>query len=327
MAKNKKESGLDNKKKIFSLKTFIFIVLLFAVVFLYLILKITPFENLGFLKELIGTKMSLIEGVLIVLIIFISASLFISLTKKIIKKYLLNLGRSKENIKLFLIIYEYLLWALIVILTFLIFLKQGSSLITSIGLIGFGLTLALQKPILNFVGWLTIIFGKTYVIGDIISIDEKKGEVYDIRFMYTSLSELNQEGDSTGKSLFVPNEFVFSKIITNYTKGTPFVWDEIAFYLTYKSNWKKALNIIEKRVQEYYDKNIQKEIQKKFVGVFDGYEKIVTRLDAYNKGIIIKVRYLVHFNKANECKKEIIEILLDKLHSKDIYLGKTESVS
>ncbi|MEM4325872.1 MAG: mechanosensitive ion channel [Candidatus Pacearchaeota archaeon] len=316
-----------NKKP--ALKIILILFALFFIITIYLFIKINEiYERDNFLKNGADSKVeNLLKNFLLITIIFVSTSLFITITKKIIKKSLLNLGKTKENIKLILVVYEYLFWIIIIIVTFSIFVKGGSSLLTSLGLVGFGLTLALQKPILNFVGWITIVFGKQYSIGDIISIDEKKGEVYDIKFMYTSLSELNKDGDPTGKAFFIPNEFIFSKIVVNYTKGTPFIWDEIAIYLTYKSNLKKALNIVEREVQRYYDKNILNEVRREFEGVFEGYKRIVTRLDAYDKGVVIKVRYLVYFNKSNEYKKEIIQKLLSKLKSKDIFLGKVESVS
>src|SRR3989344_8991050 len=128
--------------------------------------------------------------------------------------------------------------------------NQVGSLITSLGLIGFGITFALQKPILNFVGWLTIVFNKTYKLGDVVSINNTNGRVYDIKAMYTNVSELDSIGDPTGKSISIPNEFVLTSSVTNFTKGTNYIWDEVAIYLTYQSNWKKAQKKAEKIIKE-----------------------------------------------------------------------------
>ena len=205
--------------------------------------------------------------------------------------------------------------------------KQVGSLITSLGLIGFGITFALQKPILNFVGWLTIVFNKTYKLGDVVSINNTNGRVYDIKAMYTNVSELDSIGDPTGKSISIPNEFVLTSPVTNFTKGTNYVWDEVAIYLTYKSNWKKAQKKAEKIIQDYYDKNIKKELKKTFKEEFNAQNEIVPRISINEKGVILRFRYLVDFNSANETKGAMIKILLDKLKGKDIIFGKIENIT
>jgi small-conductance mechanosensitive channel len=204
--------------------------------------------------------------------------------------------------------------------------KQIGSLITSLGLIGFGATFALQKPILNFVGWINIVFSKNYKIGDIISINNVNGKVHDIKLMYTNLSELNSEGDRTGRSVSIPNEFVLTTPVINYTKGTSFIWDILHIYLTYQSNLKKSLKIIEEVCQDFYDKKIKSDIKKIFKDSFKDYEKIIVRVIPYEKGIRIKIIYLVDFNVSNVLRSEMTKELLNKLKGKDIILGKIEDM-
>jgi len=165
-----KENPRGFSKKII----FLFVFLLIAL--LYVILKI---GDLSFLGEqyanILNPYLNILENGVIVLLVFSLTYLFITSTKKLIKSHLERIGRSKRNVKLFLTVYDYLIWILAIFITFSLIFKQIGSLVTSIGLIGFGLTLALQKPILNFVGWTIIIFGKMHQIGDVISI---KGDVY-----------------------------------------------------------------------------------------------------------------------------------------------------
>mgnify|MGYP001614982535 FL=1 len=122
----------------------------------------------------------------------------------------------------------------------------------------------------------------------------------------------------------MPNEFILTTPITNFTKGSSYVWDEMNIHLTYKSNWKKALKIIEKIANDSlksYTKNLPKNIK-------EGYEKPVTRVSIYEKGVHIKLRYFIDFNIANTVKTELSGKILDELNkNKDIVLGKTESVA
>ena len=270
-----KEESILKKSGGFSKNIIILFVFLLAIIF-YILIKTS---NLNFLGEeyatLLDPYINIFENVIIVLIIFSLTHLFTASTKKLIKNYLEGIGRSKKNIKMFLAFYGYLIWIIVIFLTFSLIFKQVGSLVTSIGLIGFGLTLALQKPILNFVGWITIIFGKTHHIGDVISINNIMGKVYDIKVMYTLISELNADGDATGKSASIPNEFVFIYPLINFSRGTDYVWDSIEVNITYKSNWKKAIKIIEKTVQDYYDKNIKNGVKEMFKGNFEEYEKVI----------------------------------------------------
>ena len=278
----------------------------------------------GYTSEL--PYLNTLENVMIFLMVLAITYLFIKLTSKLITRYLEQRGRNKKNIRLLLKVYKYFIWVLVIFITLSLLFKQIGSLITSLGLIGFGVTLALQKPILNFVGWITIIFSKTYQIEDVISINNLNGKVYDIKVMYTSLSELTEEGDSTGRSVSIPNEFVLTTPVINYTKGTNLVWDTVHIYLTYQSKWKKALEIIEKTSQDFYEKNIRNEVRKILTESFKSYEKVVVRLAIYEKGIHIKIRYLVDFDKSNALRTELSKILLDKLRVKGIVLGKVEDI-
>lgn len=317
-----------HEKKSQSNNIFLSILLLFIAVFGYIFFKTKGFGALNeFFENLLQPYINTLEDVFIVLIVFAVTYLFTKSTSKLIRKYLEGRGRSKRNIKLLLTVYKYFVWIFVIFITFSLLFKQIGSLITSIGLIGFGITFALQKPILNFVGWITIIFSRTYQIGDIISINNIIGKVYDVKVMYTSLGELNQDGDATGKSISVPNEFVLTTPVVNFSKGTNYVWDNITIYITYNSDWKKALKIINDVIQSYYDKNIKQDVKKIFKEDFKNYEKIITRLNIYEKGIQIKIRYMVDFDKANDIKTELSELLLHKLKTKNIILGKTETVS
>lgn len=304
-------------------KWIIFFAFLIGIIFVYFIFKK---YGLSYLEITLTDKYTkTFESVLIFIVVIMLSYLFIKFSSKLLENYLMNKGEKRE-VKLFLSVYRYFIWVLIIFITLSLIFKQIGSLITSLGLIGFGITFALQKPILNFVGWLTIVFNQTYKLGDIVSINNLPGRVYDIRVMYTNVSELNSIGDPTGKSISIPNEFVLTSPVTNFTKGENYVWDEIVIYLTYQSNWKKAFKIAEKIVQDYYNKNIKKGVKEAFKEKFDAQNQVVTRFGINEKGVVLKFRYLVDFNIINQIKGAIVKLLLEKLKGKDIILGKIEDI-
>ena len=304
-------------------KWVLFFVLLIGIIFIYFLFKK---YGLVYLESSTTGGSKTFENIIIFIVVVILSSLFIKFSSQLLKSYLIKNG-EKRDVKLVLSVYKYFMWIFILFITFSLLFKQVGSLITSLGLIGFGITFALQKPILNFVGWLTIIFNKTYKLGDVVSINNTNGRVSDVKVMYTILAELNSVGDPTGKSISIPNEFVLTSSVANFTKGTNYVWDEVVIYLTYQSNWKKAQKIAEKIVQDYYDKNIKKELKKKFIEEFKGQNEIIPRIGINEKGVILKFRYLVDFNVINETKGAMVKILLDKLKGKDIIFGKIENIT
>ena len=132
--------------------------------------------------------------VIIVIMIFLLTKLFIKLTLSKIESALEKKGR-KQDILLFGHPYRFFVWFIAILVSLSIVFKNFATLIASLGLIGFGITFALQKPILNFVGWLTILTKRPYWIGDRVMIGSVKGDVYDMNIMYTSLSEFSFSGD------------------------------------------------------------------------------------------------------------------------------------
>ncbi|MFW6144229.1 MAG: hypothetical protein ACOC55_01475 [Candidatus Natronoplasma sp.] len=50
----------------------------------------------------------------------------------------------------------------------------------------------------------------------------------------------------TGRVVTIPNKVMISGTIINYTKDNNFLWDEIKISIEYGSDWKRAIEIIEK---------------------------------------------------------------------------------
>ena len=47
----------------------------------------------------------------------------------------------------------------------------------------------------------------------------------------------------------MPNSLVLAGIVNNYTRDHPYIWDEISVPITYDSDWKEALKIIERVIE------------------------------------------------------------------------------
>jgi small-conductance mechanosensitive channel len=134
-----------------------------------------------------------------------------------------------------------------------IWIENTDSIMLAYGLMAAGIVITLQDFFKNFVGGVTIFVTGIYKVGDRIEIDNKVGDVIDIDIMYTTLMELRAwvAGDqATGRLIIIPNGYVLTGSIFNYTKDHNYIWDEIVLPITYDSNWKKAYNLIIKLVKQ-----------------------------------------------------------------------------
>jgi len=177
--------------------------------------------------------------------LIIATEIFLMITRFGISKYLENRGKKKE-IKVILTLYTYLVWAFMGVLLLTTVFKDLGALLTSVGLIGFGITFALQKPILNFVGWLTVVITKPFNIGDRIEVNGIRGDVLSIHTMYTRVqgTRLNAQ-TRTEQIVSIPNEQLLTYPVTNFSRLGGLYSDDITFSITYESNWRKATELLE----------------------------------------------------------------------------------
>ncbi|MBI2671025.1 mechanosensitive ion channel [Candidatus Woesearchaeota archaeon] len=261
-----------------------------------------------------------LSKIVIVLAIILATGIFIRFTLSRIKATLEKKDR-KQDILLFNVPYRVFIWFIVILISLSIMFKNFVTLIASIGLIGFGVTFALQKPILNFVGWLTIITKRPYWIGDRVMIGNVKGDVFDMNIMYTSLSEFSYSGDEpAGRAITIPNEYVLTQPIINYTKGSPFIWDVIELTITYQSDWKEAAKIMEEAASEIVGQTMEENAEKwkqhkqKFTILGkDIVDKPIVRLEFSENFIKVRCHYIIESRKRGVLRSQIADKILDKI--------------
>lgn len=138
-----------------------------------------------------------------------------------------------------------------------IWIPNPEAILVAYGLIGAAIAIALQDVFKNLAGGVILLITRLYAVGDRVQINSAYGDVIDIGIFYTTLLETREwvEGDQvTGRVMSVPNNYVISGTIHNYTKDHGFIWDEIWVPVTYGSDWKKAAalfsGIVKKETRE-----------------------------------------------------------------------------
>ncbi len=129
----------------------------------------------------------------------------------------------------------------------LVFSDRLGGLTVAFGVAGAGIAFALQEVIASAAGWVAVIFGGFYRVGDRVQLGGTKGDVIDIGVLRTTLMEIGNWVDAdqySGRIVRVANSFVFKEPVYNYSSDFPFVWDEIVLPIKYGSDHRLARALI-----------------------------------------------------------------------------------
>jgi small-conductance mechanosensitive channel len=121
-----------------------------------------------------------------------------------------------------------------------------------------GLAIASQRMITAFAGYLIILRGKNFNVGDRIVMGGVRGDVIALGFMQTTIMEMGQppgeQADApsmwvaarqyTGRIVTVTNDKIFDTPVYNYTAKFPYIWEEMHLPISYNSDRGRAEQII-----------------------------------------------------------------------------------
>ena len=139
-----------------------------------------------------------------------------------------------------------------------IWFEDPTKLTTMAGLIGAGLAFALQKVVTAFAGYLVILRGQSFTVGDRITMGGVRGDVISLGFLQTRIMEMGKppsvqsDGNKvwvrarqyTGRIVSVTNDKVFDEPIYNYTRDFPYLWEEITIPVSYQTDRRLAETIL-----------------------------------------------------------------------------------
>ena len=190
--------------------------------------------------------------------------------------------------------------ALGVVLVGRVWFEGIQSLATFLGLVAAGLTIVLKDVVTAIAGWFFIIWRRPFNVGDRIQIGQHAGDVIDVRIFKFTLMEIGNWVDadqSTGRVLHIPNGLVLSEIVSNYSRGFQYIWNELPVLVTFESNWKKAKTILQEIVtkhaqhsSEVAQKHIQ-EASRRFM-IFYSVLTPTVYTSVAESGVLLTIRYL-----------------------------------
>lgn len=139
-----------------------------------------------------------------------------------------------------------------------IWFDNPARLTTAFGLVTAGLAFALQRVVTAFAGYLLILRGHTFHVGDRIVMGAVRGDVVAIGFLQTTIMEMGQPPSVqsadpdmwvkgrqySGRLVSVTNAKVFDDAVYNYTRDFPYIWEEMTLPVPYNSDWQSAKQIL-----------------------------------------------------------------------------------
>ncbi len=209
--------------------------------------------------------------------------------------------------------------ASIILFVGLVWINGLHSFATYLGLLSAGVSIALKDPILNFAGWLFIITEQQFKIGDRVETSGHIGDVIDIglfEFLMIEVGNWVDADQSTGRIVHIPNGLVLTSPLVNYTKGFPYIWNEIGVLVTFESDWKKAKEILQEiavrhaeKVSKVARRSIEKASRRYAILYKNTTPRVYTTVE--DSGVMLTIRYLCGVRNRRGSSEAIWEDVLN----------------
>lgn len=277
------------------------------------------------------------------LLLTISIILVLVLLKSIVSLLFRKIFPHKKNVKLRFwsrqgINLTFAFLMLIGVLS--IWFDDPTRLTTGLGLVSAGLAFALQKVVTSFAGYLVIMRGNTFSVGERITMGGIRGDVIALGFLQTTIMEMGQppsvQGANpamwirgrqfTGRIVTVTNDKIFENPVFNYTRDFPFIWEEIALPIKYTADRnyveKMMISIVQKHTEAIHaeSQRLAPELERRYgIKTEDVLPKVFYRLT--DNWLELAVRFILPEHGIRDIKDQIAREILTELDKKKIEIA------
>jgi small-conductance mechanosensitive channel len=214
---------------------------------------------------------------------------------------------------------------------------------TVIGLVTAGLAIAAQRVVTAFAGYLVIMRGKTFTVGDRIKMGGVQGDVVALGFLQTRILEMGQPPEVneqeqpgmwvksrqfSGRIVTVTNDKVFDEAVYNFTREFPFIWDEMRIGIGFKVDHARAEEILLAAAAEATHGDAQAmdaaraAVQRRYGVALDAQQpRVYWRLT--DNWLEMTVRFLVPDHGIREIKDRMTRRILPALNDAGIEIAST----
>lgn len=194
-------------------------------------------KNPSFLSKLLQKFLDFLPTLLTAAIVYILGCVVNKVIIRLLGKGLKH-SRIDKTVHGFLeSVVKVTLLCLIVIIVLAILGIPTTSIIAVLGSAGIAIGLALKDSLSNIAGGVIVLMGKTFRVGDYVSINETEGVVREISIFSTNMVTVDN------KSIYIPNGIVANATIVNFTKEKTRRVDH-TMSISYDNDVKKAISVI-----------------------------------------------------------------------------------
>jgi small-conductance mechanosensitive channel len=125
-----------------------------------------------------------------------------------------------------------------------------------LGLAAAGIAFAMQEVIGALAGWLSILTGRPFTVGDRIQMGGVRGDVLDITPLRTKILEIGSGDESwirgrqhTGRIVSISNKSVFTEPVFNSSAALDHLWEELDLPIAYGDDWQQAELILREEAE------------------------------------------------------------------------------
>jgi len=183
-----------------------------------------------------------------------------------------------------------------------------------------------------FAGYLIILRGKNFNVGDRIVMGGVRGDVIALGFMQTTIMEMGQppgeQADApslwvaarqyTGRIVTVTNDKIFDTPVYNYTSKFPYIWEEMRIPIPYNADRKPAEKILVDAANRYTEhmQNLSQEaleeLERRYmIKRADLEPRVYYRLT--DNWCEMTVRFIVDAHKVRDVKDKMSRDIIDGL--------------
>jgi small-conductance mechanosensitive channel len=221
-----------------------------------------------------------------------------------------------------------------------IWFDDPQRLTTGVGIFGAGLAFALQRVVTALAGYVVIMRGNTFTVGDRITMGGVRGDVVALTFMQTKIMEMGQppavqgadpamwvrSRQFTGRIVTVTNDKVFDEPVYNYTREFPFIWEEMTVPIPYRADRTRAEEILlscvaaEAGTLDRDSQPVRRALERRyFLDIDDLTPRVFYRLT--DNWLELTVRFVVREHGVRDVKDAIARAVLRRFEAASIEIA------
>jgi small-conductance mechanosensitive channel len=201
------------------------------------------------------------------------------------------------------------------------FFDDLSMVAAAFGLVSAAMVIALKDIFTSIAGWLAMMMGGRMSIGDRVEIDSTKGDVLDIDLLRTTMLEVNGwlgSDQPTGRVISMPNNFIFTKKLFNYSHGHPYIWSKVDFTVTLDSPAGEAMALFRRVLEEetrtqFAEARVAASAMRSRYGIEDAVYEPKVRMRVGEHGVVLGLFYVSHYKDLSSTRTRITRRVIIEL--------------